>query len=78
MKVLKKKNEEQDPTQPLEESGSEVDNQQDDVESADSVSAEEDRSAFNCDACSGEGLTYHIGLNRHERCAKCGGTGKVN
>lgn len=39
---------------------------------------EEDRSAFNCGTCNGEGLVWHEGVNKHERCGSCGGTGKVN
>lgn len=39
---------------------------------------EEDRSAFNCGTCRGEGLIWHEGAKRHERCPSCGGTGKVN
>lgn len=84
MKALKKKDEEQDPTKPLEEPAS--DSQSDDAEKADSVSSEEDskleseedRSAFNCGSCGGEGLVWHDGVKRHERCSACGGSGKVN
>lgn len=39
---------------------------------------EVDRSAFNCSNCGGEGLIWHEGAKRHERCPACSGTGKVN
>jgi DnaJ-class molecular chaperone len=46
------------------------------VQAADQVA--EDRSAYNCQTCNGDGLVYHAGAFRHERCPNCGGTGKVN
>jgi DnaJ-class molecular chaperone len=38
----------------------------------------EDRAAFNCTSCNGEGLVFHVGANRFERCPVCSGTGKVS
>lgn len=38
----------------------------------------EDRSAYNCGSCNGEGLIWDEASNTHKRCNSCGGTGKVN
>lgn len=66
-----KKDKELDPTQALPtDTDSDVS-----VESAEEV---EDRSAFNCSTCNGEGLVWDEGAKKHDRCPVCGGTGKVN
>lgn len=65
MGLFKKKNKDLDPTQALPEEDTIVENS-------------EDRSAYNCSSCNGEGLIWHDGANRHERCPACAGTGKVN
>jgi DnaJ-class molecular chaperone len=65
-----KKDKELDSTQPLPTDGDT------NVESAEEET--EDRSAFNCSQCNGEGLVWDEGAKRHERCPACGGTGKVN
>lgn len=41
------------------------------------VEEAEDRSAFNCPTCKGEGIVIG-GFNKHEKCPDCLGTGKVN
>ena len=38
----------------------------------------EDRSAFNCEPCKGEGLVGNLSIvGKHDLCAKCGGSGKI-